>query len=190
MNELKRIRWMKIRYKISCLMGKGHAKWLKKNNVFCKMGDNVLYQPDTLPNNPKLIAIGNNVRIASGVVFYEHDVINSLFVNMKDGVKWRTHHSCIDIRDNVFIGGHSVIIGGGRGITIGPNVIIAGGSVITKDVPPNSVVGGNPAKVIGEFEKFHEKRIIVDGDKGFLTTQEETEILWRTFDEARSNGIK
>ena len=69
-------------------------------------------------------------------------------------------------------------------------MIIAGGSVITKDVPPNSVVGGNPAKVIGEFEKFHEKRIIVDGDKEFLTTQEETEILWRTFDEARSNGIK
>ena len=40
---------------------------------------------------------------------------------------------------------------------IGPNAIIAAGSVVTKDVKPGTVVGGNPARVIGDFQKLKEK---------------------------------
>ena len=47
--------------------------------------------------------------------------------------------------DNVWIGGSSVI---NPGVKIGDNVVIASGSVVTKDVPNNVVVGGNPAKII------------------------------------------
>ena len=49
------------------------------------------------------------------------------------------------IGDNVWIGGSSVILGG---VTIGNNAVIAAGSVVTKDVEENAVVGGNPAKFI------------------------------------------
>ena len=49
------------------------------------------------------------------------------------------------IKNNVIIGANTVIIGN---ITIGENSIIAAGSVVLKDVPKNSVVGGNPAKII------------------------------------------
>lgn len=49
----------------------------------------------------------------------------------------------IKIGNNVWIGGSCVIL---PGITIGDNSIIAGGSVVTKDVPPNIIVAGNPAK--------------------------------------------
>ena len=41
---------------------------------------------------------------------------------------------------------------------IGPNAIVAAGSVVTKDVPEGTIVGGNPAKVIGKFEDFVIKR--------------------------------
>ncbi|MBO4856166.1 MAG: serine acetyltransferase [Bacilli bacterium] len=54
------------------------------------------------------------------------------------------------IGNNVTIFPHSIIIGG---ITIGDNSIIGAGSVVLKDVPPNSVVAGNPAKVIKTIDK-------------------------------------
>lgn len=111
-------------------------------------------------------------------------MINSVFANMNDGNTWRTHHSVIEIMDNVFIGGHSIIVGDVR---IGPNVIIGAGSVVTKDVPPNSIVAGNPARVIGDFETFHKKRIAIDGNQEVVSNEELNEILWNEFYKARAD---
>lgn len=55
----------------------------------------------------------------------------------------------IIIGNNVWIGGHSVIIGG---VEIGDNSIIASGSVVTKDVPENTIFAGNPAKKLKDIE--------------------------------------
>src|SRR5699024_4502575 len=55
----------------------------------------------------------------------------------------------IMVGNNVWIGGSAII---NPGVTIGDNVVIASGAVITKDVPDNVVVGGNPGKVIKEIE--------------------------------------
>lgn len=51
----------------------------------------------------------------------------------------------IKIGNNVWVGGSAVIL---PGVTIGDNVVIAAGAVVTKDVPANVVVGGNPAKIM------------------------------------------
>lgn len=51
----------------------------------------------------------------------------------------------VTIGDNVWIGGRAII---NPGVTIGDNAVIASGAVVTKDVPDNVVVGGNPAKII------------------------------------------
>lgn len=51
----------------------------------------------------------------------------------------------VTIGHNVWIGGRAVI---NPGVTIGDNVVVASGAVVTKDVPANVVVGGNPAKII------------------------------------------
>ena len=72
---------------------------------------------------------------------------------MRGGVQEKI--GCIEILDNVFIGSGSIILGNVR---IGPNAVIAAGSLIIKDVPPNSIVGGVPAKVIGDFKSLLEKR--------------------------------
>ena len=52
------------------------------------------------------------------------------------------------IEDDVWIGGNSVII---QGLKIGSHVIVASGSVVTKDVPSYSVVAGNPARIIKQY---------------------------------------
>ena len=54
----------------------------------------------------------------------------------------------INVQDNVWIGGNSTIL---PGVTIGKNAIVGAGSVVTKDVPANTIVAGNPAQVIREI---------------------------------------
>jgi len=56
----------------------------------------------------------------------------------------------VKIEDNVWVGLSSIIF---KGVTIGRNSVVGGGAVVTKDVPPNCVVAGNPAKVIRKFTK-------------------------------------
>lgn len=55
----------------------------------------------------------------------------------------------VNIGNNVWIGGRAVI---NPGVDIGDNVVIASGALITKDVPDNVVVGGNPARIIKQIE--------------------------------------
>ena len=51
----------------------------------------------------------------------------------------------VSIEDDVWIGGHSIVL---PGVTVGRGSIVAAGAVITKDVPPFTIVGGNPARII------------------------------------------
>lgn len=60
----------------------------------------------------------------------------------------------ISIGNNVFIGVNSVIM---PGVIIEENVIIAAGSVVTKSVPAGVIIGGNPAKIIGDFSSYKQK---------------------------------
>lgn len=176
--QLKSIRHLKIRYKIVCLLGKNKSSWLKKKNVFASFGNDVLYTPDTIPNNPKLIKFHNNIKIAAGVKFYEHDVINQVFRDMHiSSVSYVGHKSAIEIFDNVFIGAYSIIIGN---VKIGPNAIVGAGSVVTKDVPEGVIVAGNPAVVIGKFDNLLAKRTEQDKDV-FHTLTEQYDFVWKNF---------
>jgi maltose O-acetyltransferase len=57
----------------------------------------------------------------------------------------------IKIHDNCFLGDSVIIL---SGVSIGPNAIIGAGSVVARDIPPNSVAAGNPAKFITSFDEF------------------------------------
>jgi|SRR5690554_780132 len=108
--------------------------FLKPKTVF--IGTDVLF--DNMKNAKTYI--GENVWITTGVKIINHYPIIS-----KKGISEFNVGSVI-IEDNVFIGMNSLII---KPITIGRNSIIGAGSVVTKDIPEYSIVGGNPAKVIG-----------------------------------------
>lgn len=168
---------MKVKFMIVSLLGLDKQKYLRKHKIFKELGENVLYQPVKLPNEPRLIKIHNNVRIAADVTFYTHDVIHQIFEEM-DKIPYRGQGNCIEINDNVFIGGHSIIIGN---VTIGPNAIIGAGSVITKNVKRGTIVAGNPARVIGNFEDLHKKRLNKLGNKEFIDLNLLEEELWKEF---------
>lgn len=135
------------------------AKFLKKHNIFHKMGDRCGYQPRKLPSEPFLVAFHDNVSVAANVSFLTHDITCDVFngSNVFSGCgKHNFYMGKIEVYDNVFIGANAIIL---PNVTIGPNAIVAAGSVVTKNVPAGTIVGGNPAKVIGNIFSLEEKRL-------------------------------
>ena len=84
--------------------------------------------------NPKGIYIGKESYLASGAIMFSHDFSRSLKINTYVGKK-------------CFIGANAIIM---AGVKIGDQVIVGSGAIVTKDVPSNSIVAGNPAKIIKE----------------------------------------
>lgn len=127
---------------------RSRKRYILRRRVFAECGENLFWQPRKLPSDPKCIRLHDNVVVAADVTFINHDVIY-LLARQMDGGECREHLECIEVMDNVFIGLGAKIL---PGVRIGPNAIVAAGSVVTKDVPPGSVVGGVPARVIGSFD--------------------------------------
>ena len=94
------------------------------------------------------IQIGDDVTLAPRVHILSHDACTRKFINC-------TKIGKVKIGDRVFIGVSSVIL---PGITIGNDVIIGAGSVVTRDIPDRSVAVGNPARVICSIDEFLKKR--------------------------------
>ena len=86
------------------------------------------------------ITIGNNVQIGPHVTIVtdNHDFHDRYILNCRSVV----------LEDNVWIGAGATIM---PGVIVGKNAIIAGGAVVAKDVPANTIVGGNPARIIREI---------------------------------------
>lgn len=130
------------------------VQYIYKHNIFAECGHNLFFQPRKLPADPKFIKFHNNVVVAADVTFINHDVLYILFRNMYEETIVQ-HIECIEVMDNVFIGLGATIM---PGVTIGPNAIVAAGSVVTKDVQPGTIVGGCPAKAIGRFDDLYLQR--------------------------------
>jgi acetyltransferase-like isoleucine patch superfamily enzyme len=118
------------------------AAMMKHRGELYAMGNHCSIQSQAQITDPRYVRLGNNVRL-SVCTLLGHDgsvnMINRAFGCQLDRV------GKIDLRDNVFIGQGAIIL---PGVTIGPNAIVAAGSVVSSDVPENSVVGGVPAKTI------------------------------------------
>ena len=164
---------------------KARIKYLKKHHVFAELGESCFYQCRKIPVEPYLVKIHNNVVIAANASIIPHDIIHMVFNNLPKNTRggvYEIHLGCVEIMDNCFIGSHSVIL---EGVKIGPNAIVAAGAVVTKDVPEGSIVGGNPAKVIGSFEELKTRRSVDVGMPHIK--RDRAENLWKRFYEKRNS---
>lgn len=105
-----------------------------------RIGEGTIVGYRTFLDGRAPLEIGNHTDIASEVMIYnqEHDLSAPDF-GAVDGP--------VEIGDYVFVGPRAIIL---PGVTVGDGAVIAAGAVVTKDVPPFVIVGGVPAKKIGE----------------------------------------
>lgn len=104
-------------------------------------------------SRPALLSIGEYCKITGGVTILTHDYSRSVIRRVYGEVVGEARKTIIG--NNVFIGMNSIIL---MGTYIGDNCIIGAGSVCHGKYPENSVVAGNPAKVICSLEDYYEKR--------------------------------
>jgi acetyltransferase-like isoleucine patch superfamily enzyme len=104
-------------------------------------------------SEPYLISIGRHVTITSNVTFITHDGSTWVF---RERPEYRSviRYGRITIHDNCFIGYGATIM---PGVSIGPNAIVGACSLVTRDVPPNSVAAGVPAKVTMSIKDYADK---------------------------------
>ena len=106
------------------------------------------------------IRVGRNVFVNQNCTFYDLgglDIADDVMIGPNVSLITASHPldpaqrravtigKPIAIRKNVWIAAGATVVGG---VTVGENSVVAAGSVVTKDVPPNTLVGGNPARVI------------------------------------------
>jgi acetyltransferase-like isoleucine patch superfamily enzyme len=125
-----------------------------------KVDDSFLLIPPFYTTGGADIRVGRNVFVNQNCTFYDLgglDIADDVMIGPNVSIITSSHPlepsrrrdavlaKPIVIERNVWIAAGATIIGG---VTIGENAVVAAGSVVTRDVPPNTLVGGNPARVI------------------------------------------
>ena len=134
--------------------GYKRAEYLKKKHYFKKQGEHCYFQPWNFGTEPDLISYGNNVHIASGVTFVNHDITALMFRWMDKNENYQERKGPIVIGNNVFVGANSTLL---YDVEIGDNVIIGAGSLVNKSIPAGSIAAGVPCRVIGKFEYYKDR---------------------------------
>lgn len=107
------------------------------------------------PSHCFLISIGDNCTLAPNVRLIAHDASSKKLLGY-------TKIGKIRIGENCFIGDSVIVL---PGVTIGANCVIGAGSVVTRDVPPNTVAAGNPARQICSTQQYTNKIERLRGSK-------------------------
>lgn len=124
------------------------AAYWKSRKLLFSIGDKCTINIGVNITDPAYVRIGDNCSL-SACTLLGHDAVVRIFNNVY-GISLDAVGK-IDIKDNSFIGHGAIVM---PNTTIGPNSVVAAGAVVTKDVPPNSVVGGVPAKHICTTEEL------------------------------------
>jgi maltose O-acetyltransferase len=141
---------------LKSLLGEvGDGVWIEAP-FYCDYGENIRIGRNSFFNfnclllDDNLISIGKNALIGPYVQIYtaSHPLSAKDRIIKDPEERYLTLTKPVSIGDNVWIGGNTLIM---PGVTIGSNVTIGAGSIVTKDIPDNSLALGNPCRVVREI---------------------------------------
>ena len=124
------------------------ANFFQPKNI--SIGEDTIVGDHAFLDGRATLTIGNHVDIASSVMIYnsEHDLESEDF---------GAREEVVEIGDYVFVGPRAIIL---PGVKIGKGAVVAAGAVVSKDVDDFDIVGGVPAKVIGERKNKNPKYVL------------------------------
>lgn len=144
----------KIKNIIARHSSENYCHYLRKQGIL--VGDNTHFDSKTCTidlTRPSLVTIGSNCYFNEGFTLLTHDWVTNVFLNM--GKEFINSSGKVSIGNNVSFGQHVTVL---KGVTIGDNCFIGAGSVVTKDIPSNSIAVGVPCRVISSLEEYYLKR--------------------------------
>ncbi|MGB1191309.1 MAG: acyltransferase [Pseudomonadales bacterium] len=136
-----------------------------------KIGDYAIISPGVRISAAESITIGDSCMIANGAYITDSD-----WHGIYDRVGRDQASRPIAIADNVWIGDHATVL---KGVSIGENSIVAAGAVVTKDVPANTIVAGNPAVKVRDLDPQAEFKTRADFYADPIKLQKEFDTLNR-----------
>lgn len=153
---MKRARFVRLYHSFRLLLMRSPRKrtaYIKKHNIFAEFGENSVWGPWLVPLYPKLIKVHDNVHVHKTTKVVTHDVVNYFLKTAKPDYDFGPEEriGCIEFMDNVYIGLNVTIM---PDVRINKNCMISAGSVVSTDIPENSIAAGNPAQVIGRFDMY------------------------------------
>jgi len=155
MSTLKRL-YSRFEQKWAYTSKKRYISYLRRKGVI--IGENLWITNEFKSiyidiTRPSLVEIGSNVRLNKNLTILTHD--GSYYVLRNKYKEFIPTSGKVKIGNNVYFGRNCSVF---KGTTIGDNCIIGFGSIVTKDIPSNSVAVGTPAKVVCSLDEYYEKR--------------------------------
>lgn len=140
--------------------------WVKRNsrayirhlrNKGIKIGEGCIFRDPLTTridvSRPALVSIGSNVDMNKYFQILTHDWASFVFRNKYHD--FVNSSGKVKIGSNIYIGTNVIVL---RGVTIGDNCVIGAGSVVTHDIPANSVAAGTPCRVVCSLDEYYLKR--------------------------------
>lgn len=133
---------------------KRYIKYLRSKGIVIGGGNHIDPKTSIIDiSRPSLVSIGNNCYMNRNFVLLTHDWVTKVFI--ESGREFLPSSGRVKIGNNVSFGQNVIVL---KNVVIGDNCFIGAGSIVTKDIPANSIAVGVPCKVIMSLDDFYDKR--------------------------------
>lgn len=138
-----------------------YIRYLKSKGMLIGGGNHIDPKTSIIDmTRPSLVEIGDNCYMNRYFTLLTHDYVSHVFIHA--GMSFVNSSGKVRIGNNVSFGQNVMVL---KGVTIGDNVFIGAGSVVTKDIPSNCIAVGAPCKPVMSLEDYYKKRVIKSKDE-------------------------
>jgi acetyltransferase-like isoleucine patch superfamily enzyme len=146
---------LRDRFTFVVLCGGDRVRYLRRAGSRIGRDCDIATDVANFGSEPWLVEIGDRVSVTSGVRLVTHDGSSRLFRDRIPGSsRYGNRFGTIRIHDDSFVGVGAILL---PGVSVGPESIVAAGSVVTKSVPPRTVVAGVPARTVCDLDEYVER---------------------------------